>query len=405
MPPAPPTHGPLPVAGFSSAGVACGIKANGNRDLLVVTSDRPATVAGVFTLNRVQAAPLHVSRQVVTGGVCRAVVINSGNANACTGDTGLTDARSMVRLCAHQLDLPTEQVAVCSTGVIGAPLPMTQVEAGIADACGQLSADGWADSADALRTTDLVAKAHTVQGVVNGREITLTAIAKGSGMIHPNMATMLGLVATDASITADALQAALSQANGRTFNRISVDGDTSTNDCVLVLANGQDEPITCEHPDWAVFADLLEAVLSPLAQAIVADGEGATKLVTVQVEGAQTELQAEQLARQIARSSLVKTALFGNDPNWGRIVAAAGQAAGEHDIPLNSNDCSLQIAGVAILAAGKWLGSDAEAAASEAMLADAYTVCLRVGDGDAAATMWTCDLSYDYVRINAEYRT
>ena len=393
----------LPVPGFSVSGVACGIKKNGGRDMIVIAAERPATMAGCFTQNTVVAAPVTLSREIAHKGSCRAIVANAGNANACTGAQGMDDARAMAHRCADALGLPADQVAVASTGVIGQQLPMDRVIAGINAAATSLAADGWEAAADAIRTTDLVPKWHSVRAEIGGRTITVTGIGKGSGMIHPNMATMLGFVCTDAPVGPEALHSALSRAVEKSFNRITVDGDTSTNDCVLCLAGGAagGEPIAPDTLEWAQLADLLEQVCVSLAKQIVADGEGATKLVTLTVEGLETEADAVTIARQVATSSLVKTALFGCDPNWGRILAAAGQTG----IGFDPERFSLAFDDRVLVKDGTWQGAQAEAAVAELMQGETYTVTLTLGAGPGSATVWTCDLSYDYVRINADYRT
>ncbi|MBI5136771.1 MAG: bifunctional glutamate N-acetyltransferase/amino-acid acetyltransferase ArgJ [Nitrospirae bacterium] len=398
-----PEFPPLPVPGFKAAGVACHIKKTGARDLVVIASDTPATVAGVFTTNVVQAAPVTVSRQVVAGGTCRAIVANAGNANCFGGPRSMDDARAMARLTARALGCPEDQVAVASTGVIGQYLPMDKVRNGIAQAVAALKPDGWEDAAQGIRTTDLVPKWHSAHGSVGGTAVTVTGITKGSGMIHPNMATMLGFLCTDAAVDRDALQAALARATERTFNRITVDGDTSTNDCVLALANGHagNTPALQGSPEWEQFAALLEDVCGVLARAIAADGEGATKLVTVAVDGADSEADALAVARQIATSNLVKTALFAADPNWGRVLAAAGQAG----VPFDPNRVVIRFDDACLFADGGWQGADAEKRVAEVMKRGAYTIAVSIGSGPARATVWTCDLSYDYVRINAEYRS
>ncbi len=401
--PAQPSQPALPVPGFAVGAIASGIKKNGNPDLILIASEGPSTVAGVFTQNVVRAAPVFVSEAVVKEGKCSAIVANAGNANACTGKQGETDAALMAAITANVLQVLPGAVAVASTGVIGQPLPMDKVGQGIADLAPQLRPDGWEAAADAIRTTDLVPKWHSVQAEIDGQTVTMTGIGKGSGMIHPNMATMLGFIATDAKINRTALQAALARAVGRTFNRITVDGDTSTNDCVIALAGGKagNGLILENTPQWDTLTAMLEEVCGTIAQAIVADGEGATKLVTITVEGADTERDAEAIARQIATSSLVKTALFAADPNWGRILAAAGQAG----VPFDPDHVSLHFDHHCLYAGGAWQGQEAEDQVGRVMAKDAYTITMTIGTGSGLATVWTCDLSYDYVRINAEYRT
>ncbi len=398
---------PLPVAGFTAAGIACGIKKNGERDLMIIASDRPCAVAGTFTRNLVRAAPVEWTRQIVSGNHCRALVVNSGNANAYTGDKGRNDTKQMAGVCADLLDIPADQVAVASTGVISQPLPMDAISSGIPVAANALRADGWLDAADAIRTTDTVPKFHSVSAAIDGVQVTLTGIAKGSGMIHPNMATMLGFLFTDAHVDATGLQAALSPAVERSFNRITVDGDTSTNDCVLLLANGHagGEKIVPGSPAWDAFAAMVNTVCAQLARAIVADAEGATKLVTITVTGMDDEAGAVAIARQVATSNLVKTALFGADPNWGRILAAAGQAG----VPFDIEGASLMMGDVLLVKNGTYQGAYEddiqEVAAAKVMATDEYTITLTLGSGPGTASYLTCDLSYDYVRINADYRT
>jgi len=394
---------PLPVAGFTAGGLACGIKKTGAADLMVIAAERPAVLAGVFTRNVVRAAPVTWTREVAAGGTCRAVVANSGNANACTGPQGEADAAEMAALAGAALGVPATQVAVASTGVIGLGLPMPKLRQGIPRAVAALRPDGWADAADAIRTTDTVAKHRSARGQAGKAPVTVTGIAKGSGMIHPDMATMLAFLATDAPVGAADLQGALAGAVERTFNRITVDGCTSTNDCVLLLAGGAagGPALTPDGPGWAAFTALLFEVCDALAAAIVADGEGATKQVTVTVTGLATEAEAVAVAKAVAVSPLVKTALFGADPNWGRILAAAGQAGVDFD-PARA---ALHVGDQALLKDGRHLGAEAEAAAAGVMAGRVYGITLGLGDGPGAASVRTCDFSYDYVRINADYRT
>lgn len=398
---------PLPVAGFTAGGLPCGIKKTGAPDLMVIAAEGPAVLAGVFTRNVVQAAPVTWTRKVAAAGACRSIVANSGNANACTGPQGDADAAEMAALTGAALGVPAEEVAVASTGVIGQELPMPKLRQGIPRAAAELRPDGWAAAAEALRTTDTVAKHHSARGQVKSGAgdvpVTVTGIAKGSGMIHPDMATMLAFLATDAPVGATDLQSALAAAVERTFNRITVDGCTSTNDCVLLLAGGGagGPVLTPEAPGWAAFTGLVHEVCDALAAAIVADGEGATREVTFTVTGLPTEAEAVAVAKAVAASPLVKTALFGADPNWGRILAAAGQAGVDFD----PAQAALHIGDQALLKDGRHLGAEAEAAAAGVMAARAYGITLGLGDGPGAASVRTCDLSYDYVRINADYRT
>jgi glutamate N-acetyltransferase / amino-acid N-acetyltransferase len=398
------TLGPPPaVAGFSAWGLPCGIKKTAAADLMVLACERPAAFAAVFTRNVVQAAPVTWTRHVAAAGACRAIVANSGNANACTGPQGDADAAEMAALVGQALGAPATQVAVASTGVIGQFLPMPKLRQGIPRAVAALRPDGWLMAAEAIRTTDTVAKHRSARGRAGEVPVTVTGIAKGSGMIHPDMATMLAFLATDAPVAAADLQRALGPAAERTFNRITVDGCTSTNDCVLMLAGGGagGPQLTPEAPGWAAFAALVQEVCDGLAAAIVADGEGATKQVTLTVTGLKSEAEALAVAKAVATSPLVKTALFGADPNWGRILAAAGQAG----VAFDPGRAALHIGGRALLKDGRHLGPEAEAAAAGAMAARAYGITLGLGDGPGAASVRTCDFSYDYVRINADYRS
>lgn len=393
----------LPVPGFTASGLHSGIKKNGKPDLMLIASDRPASVAGAFTTNIVRAAPVEHSRSVVAAGSCQAIICNSGNANAYTGPQGAADCAEMAALTALTLGISADQVLVASTGVISQTLPMNAVRSGIPKVATELAADGWRAASEAILTTDLVAKCHSTTFQANGRTITVSGIAKGSGMIHPNMATMLAFVATDAPVASAHLQPLLADVTEQTFNRITVDGDTSTNDCVLLLANGAagGQPLVPDAPEWNAFSCAVYEVCDNLARAIVADGEGATKMVTVTVSGLASEDDALRVARQIATSSLVKTALFGSDPNWGRLIAAAGQAG----VPFDPPRASLTIGNVPLVKHGSYLGAKAEASCGQVMAGDEFTIELSLGEGDGSASVVTCDLSYDYVRINADYRS
>jgi len=391
-------------AGFMAAGAAADIKGNGSgkKDIALLASRVPCTAAGVYTTNLVKAAPVLVTQRRTGAGRLQAVVVNSGNANACTGAQGLRDAEEMARLAAEALCLSPELVGVASTGVIGVPLPMDRVAAGIAAAAAALSPDGGEDAALAIMTTDTYPKQTAVQVEIGGKVATIGAMAKGSGMIHPNMATMLCFVTTDAEVSPGALQAALRQAADRSFNMITVDGDTSTNDMVVALANGlagtpKVEPGT---PEYQVFADALEQVLIHLAREIARDGEGATKLIEVRVKGARSLEDARKAARAVCGSSLVKAAVFGADANWGRVLAALGYSGAQFD-PARVD---LWLGGLQMMAAGAPVPFDEEVAAALLQQPEVvFTAHLHAGD--AEATAWGCDLTYDYVRINGSYRT
>lgn len=431
-------------AGFRAAGVHAGIKRK-RKDVAVIVSDVAAAAAAVFTTNKVQAAPVQVTREHVAGGRLRAVVANSGNANAVTGPEGLADARRMAALVAEALGAAPQEVAVASTGVIGVRLPMDKVEAGIAKALAALgrsedaaaadaagSGDGNAGSghaggsngdatangdghgngdgpdtgslaaARAIMTTDTVPKEIAVEFMLKGRTVRLGGIAKGSGMIHPNMATMLAFLTTDAAVAPAALQQALRRSAQRTYNRITVDGDTSTNDMVVIMANGLagHDPVEADDPALAVFQEALDYVNTHLAKAIARDGEGATKLIEVRVEGAPDEAAALQAARAVAGSSLVKTAVYGNDANWGRILAAVGYSG----IDFDPATVDIWIGDVAVARRGAGVAFD-EAAASAALRRPEVLLRVALNAGDAAATVWTCDLTEGYININASYRS
>ena len=385
--------------GFLASGVACGLKPEG-RDLALIASDRPAAAAGVFTTNRVQAAPIQVNREHLTDGTAQAIVINSKNANACTGERGLADARQTAREVARELEVAPENVLVNSTGVIGVPLPMDKIRSGIPAAVSELRDDGWADASAAIMTTDTVPKMASVQIRLDGRIVTVCGIAKGAGMIAPDMATMLGFVATDAGIKPERLETCLREAADRSFNCITVDGDTSTNDTVILLANGA----ACERPlspgEIASFQTGLNAVCGSLARQIARDGEGATKLITIRVTGAESTDDARTVGLSVGNSMLVKTAVFGRDPNWGRILCAIGYAG----VPVDPVEISVSMAGIPIYGLGRGLPFDTDDAI-RALSADDVDIEIELGQGDRSATVYTCDLTYDYVRINAEYTT
>ncbi|HET7219953.1 MAG TPA: bifunctional glutamate N-acetyltransferase/amino-acid acetyltransferase ArgJ [Vicinamibacterales bacterium] len=389
-------------SGFRAAGVACGIKATGKPDLSLLVSDVPASAAGVFTTNLAKAAPVLLSHDHLqrSAGRARAVVINSGCANACTGDDGHRDATSMAEHAAAAVGCDLEAVLVASTGVIGVKLDMTKVERGIADAAGKLSPSGGSDAARAIMTTDPFPKESAVEVCAGGRRFRIGGMAKGSGMIEPLMATMLGVVTMDAKVEPALLQRALKAAADETFNAITVDGECSTNDCVFVLANGT-SGVELSERDFPVLVSSLRAACEPLAIGIVRGGEGATKLVTVRVTGAQTDADARRTARAIANSPLVKTAIHGGDPNWGRLIAVAGRAGS----PFTLEKAAVRIGPVTLFEDGVPYDDRAPEAAAYLQGTD-IEVEVDLGTGGAGQSrMWTCDLSAEYVRINAEYRT
>ncbi|MBI5379467.1 MAG: bifunctional glutamate N-acetyltransferase/amino-acid acetyltransferase ArgJ [Nitrospirae bacterium] len=392
------------VPGFRTAGIAAGIKKAARRDLALLVSDAPAHAAGVFTTNRVKAAPVLLDMERIRSGRGQAVVVNSGCANAYTGAQGLRDARAMAAEAARVLGVSEELVYVCSTGVIGMLLPMDRVLPGIGKAAGELAEEGWTQAAEAIMTTDTVPKIAGMAGEIQGRPVHLMGIAKGAGMIHPHMATMLAFLATDAALEAGALSVALKGAVDRSFNCISVDGDMSTNDTVLCFANGLagNPPLAPGRPGWDAFQTLLDAVCRDLAWKIVRDGEGATKFVEIAVLGAVTPEEAKTVAHAVARSSLVKTALFGEDPNWGRVVAAAGSCQG---VSLDPDQIDLLFGTVPVVVGGQGTGKEAEAAAAQVLKQREIRIVLDLHLGSSSATVWTCDLSEEYVRINAAYRT
>jgi glutamate N-acetyltransferase/amino-acid N-acetyltransferase len=389
-------------AGFRASGVACGIKANGKPDLSLLVSDTAASAAAVFTTNVAQAAPILVSREHLqqAGGTARAVVINSGCANACTGEDGLRDARDMTRLTAEALQCPQPEVLVASTGVIGVKLPMAKVAAGVRSATAALSPDGGGNAARGIMTTDPFSKEAAVEAAVRGGTFRVGGMAKGSGMIEPMMATMLGFVTTDAAVEPALLQRALKAAVDETFNAISVDGECSTNDCVFALANGA-SGVHLGEDDYPALVAALKQVCEPLAIDIVRGGEGATKLITIRVTGAKTNEDAKTTARAIANSPLVKTAVHGGDPNWGRLVAVAGRATRT----LVLERARIRIGPIELFANGAPYDERAPQAADYLRGKDiAIEVDLGTG-GPGEARMWSCDLTADYVRINADYRT
>jgi len=388
--------------GYRAAGVHAGIKKSAP-DLALLVSDRDAGVAGVFTRNRVQGATVRLCRERLHRGRARAVVINSGNANACTGPRGDADARRMAALAAELLAVEEESVFVCSTGTIGVPLPMPAVESGIRTAVETLAPAGGADAARAIMTTDTVAKQVAVEIEAGGGTVRIGGMAKGAGMIEPDMATMLAFLTTDAAVAPTALQESLATAVGKSFNRISVDGDQSCNDTVLMLANGASETaaLDAQHPDWPLFLDAVEHVARELAHAIVRDGEGATKFVTLTVRGAASTADARQAARAVANSLLVKTAWYGEDPNWGRIIDAVGYSGAE----LRQDAIDIAYDNLAIVRGGCAVPGYDPAPFRAILARDAFTVTVDLHAGTAADTVYTCDCSVDYVKINSEYTT
>ncbi len=394
---------PLP-GGFRASGVACGIKRDPAKlDLTLVVSDRPAAAAGVFTRNRVAAAPVRLSRTRVPSDQARAVVANSGNANACTGAAGLANARRMTDLVATGLGSPADAVLVCSTGVIGEPLPMARIELGIARALDSLSGEAGAleRAARGIMTTDTVPKLVTRDAELDGTRIRVSGIAKGAAMIGPNMGTMLSFLLTDARIAAHELQGMLARAVERSFNCISVEGHTSTNDTVLALASGAAgaEALSGEAADR--FAALLADACTELAQKIVRDAEGAKHFVTIDVVGMASEPDALRIAQTVAGSPLVKTAIYGADPNWGRFVSAAGYAG----VPFDEMELRLWLNGTLLFERGAPVPFDARAVSERLRGERDVDLRLEFSLGTASCRWWTCDLTEEYVRLNADYHT
>jgi len=388
--------------GFRAAGIHAGIKAKaGALDLALIVSDRPATAAAVFTTNRAVAAPVVVSRDHLarSGGIARAVVVNSGCANACTGDAGFKDAVEMATATAALVGCPADQVLVASTGVIGVALKMDHLLAGLPNAMAALGADNGPLAAQAIMTTDPFPKEAAARVTIGGHDITVGGMAKGSGMIEPMMATMLGFVTTDAAVAPALLQRALREVVDDTFNAITVDGECSTNDSVMILANGA-SGVTVDERHYAAFVDALRVVCLRLALGIVRGGEGATKLVTVTVTGAATAAEGRKAAKAIANSPLVKTAIHGGDPNWGRLIAVAGRAG----VEFNLSRARVTIGPIVLFNDGR-PHDEAAPEAANYLKNDDISVGVDLGVGSAASTVWTCDLSAEYVRINAEYRT
>jgi glutamate N-acetyltransferase / amino-acid N-acetyltransferase len=375
------------------------VRGIGGKDLGLLYSEFPCETAAVFTRNALQGAPLVVTREAVEGGGVRAVVANSGIANAATGWQGIEDARAMQAFAAEALGIGAAEVAVASTGVIGVRLPVEKISDGIKVAAEELGGDGFAG---AILTTDTREKEAVVRVEVGGKTVTVGGTAKGSGMIHPNMGTMLAFLTTDAAVDKECLDETLRLVTERTFNRVTVDGDTSPSDMALLMANGAagNAPLSLHSPDYPVFAGAVEDVARELAKEISRDGEGATRLVEVVVEGAAGEEEAAMLARSIVGSNLVKTAVFGEDANWGRVITAMGYSG----IAFDPEGVDLWFGPVKVFSHGEPV-PHGEAEANATLSGTEVTITARLGEGDASATAWGCDLSYEYVRINGSYRT
>jgi len=366
-----------------------------------IYSKRPASAAALFTNNTVTAAPVIVGRERIKQGLCQAVIVNSGNANCFTGKQGINDAVKTAALAAGVLEIPEALVMMSSTGVIGAPLPMDVLESGIPELVKQMSPDGLNDFSQAILTTDTTSKVSTGTGTIKEIEFTVTGIAKGSGMIRPDMATMLAFICTDLDISSSVLTTCLKKACDRSFNRITVDGDTSTNDTVLAIANGLSHAALEDSDDSLVFQKILDRVMLDLARMVVRDGEGATKLARIVVKGALSPDDAFKACEAVAHSNLVKTALYGEDPNWGRIIAAAGRSGAV----LDPEKLDLLFEDVVLVKGGSWLGKDAEKKAAEVMKKDEMEIILDLNLGRFTDSFLFCDFSEDYVKINADYRS
>ena len=400
--------------GFRAGGILCGIKASSKkRDLALIYSEKACAAAGVFTANKVKAASVLLSQEHIAGGVLRAVIANSGNANACTGEAGLAAARKMAELAADLFAIKASQVAVASTGVIGVPLPIAAIESGIEALGNSLRGDeaGHAAALEAIMTTDTRNKDGAVEIEIDGKPVRIGAMTKGSGMMHPNMATMLCFITSDAAIPAEVLDSCLRSVVGRTFNRLTIDGDTSTNDSVIIMANGEalNSPIVAGSPACKIFEQALEKLCVKLTRAMARDGEGATKLVTVTVSGARDEKTAETLAKAIASSSLVKAACFGADANWGRILCAMGYSGaefepGEVDVSFVSGVANGGGEEVTVCRGGASVPFS-EVDAKRILQQEEIEIRVKAGKGSGVVTAWGCDLTYDYVKINGDYRS
>ena len=392
--------------GFTASGVHCGIRKNRTKkDLALIYSQVPATAAAVYTTNLVKGAPLIVTKKHLSNGVAQAVICNSGNANTCNAN-GIEIAEKMSLAIANELKINKDDIVVASTGVIGQPLNLSAIESGIPSLVKNLSANGSLDAAEGIMTTDVAVKEVAVEFTVGGKTCRIGGIAKGSGMIHPNMATMLVFITTDVKISAEMLSKALKSDIQNTFNMISIDGDTSTNDMVTVLANGMADnaEINCENEDFAIFMKALNTVNVTLCRAIAGDGEGATKLLECAVSGAKELAVAKAVAKSVICSSLTKAAMFGADANWGRVLCAIGYSGA--DVDVNKIDVAFKSVKGVIDVCKNGSGVDfSEEKAKEILLENEITIAVNLNDGDYSSTAWGCDLTYDYVKINGDYRT
>jgi glutamate N-acetyltransferase / amino-acid N-acetyltransferase len=393
----------ISVPGYKAWGIHCGIKKTDKKDLAIIYSDREASAVGVFTKNRVKAACVLLDAAKAKTGKGQAIIANSGCANACTGKRGFLDARETAEIAARELGIKSESVYVASTGVIGEFLPIPKIATGIGTAVGLLSATGWEQAAEAIMTTDIYPKLSVVQEEIGGKTVTVAGIAKGSGMIHPNMATMLCFIVTDANISAPMLKKSLLLSTEKSFNMITVDGDTSTNDMVLCLANGAagNKKPAVGSKDGKKFQSCLDAVARSLAKQVVRDGEGATKFVEIEVRNARNPAEAKRAATAVAKSNLVKTALFGEDANWGRIMAALGSSGVEMD----EHRTDIFIGKTKLVEKGLGQGKHADREAALALKQREVQIAIDLHKGKSSSMVWTCDLSCEYVKINAAYRS
>lgn len=397
-----PDGGILTPKGFQCGGVHAGLR-YAKHDLGMIISEKPASCAAVYTTSHFQAAPLVVTQESIAKEmVLQAIVVNSACANACTGDQGYQDALKMRSLAAEKIGVPEHHVAVASTGVIGEFMQMEKIESGIGKLDIGKTADDAKDFQTAILTTDTVMKSCCYSAEIDGITVSVGGAAKGSGMIHPNMATMLGFLTTDANISSEYLSAVLKEVTNTTFNQITVDGDTSTNDMVLVMANGTagNQPMNPDHPDWPVFVDLIKESCASLAKQIAKDGEGATKLIEISVAGAMSDEEARMIGKQIAGSNLVKTAVYGADANWGRIIGAIGQSQAS----INPKTVDISLGEITMLENSTPVAFD-EDQAREYLMKDKVEIFVDLHLGEGKGMAWGCDLSYDYVKINASYRT
>lgn len=393
--------------GFLAAGMHCGVKeGSSKKDLALIYSEVPANGAGMYTLNKVKGAPIQISKNHLHNGKAQAIIVNSGNANTCNGENGLRDAETMTEVQAKALNIDTQDVVVASTGVIGVPLNIDAITNGIPELTKSLSKDGSKAAAESIMTTDTFMKEYSIQFEIGGKTISLGAIAKGSGMIEPNMGTMLSFITTDLAISSELLKEALKETVRVSYNRVTVDGDTSTNDTVFLLANGlaKNEEITKKNEDYNTFVEALKEVCIKISKMLAKDGEGATKLVECTVNGAYNEEDGEVLAKSVIKSSLVKTAIFGSDANWGRILCALGYSGANFDPDKVDVYFESEAGSIQVCKAGASLAFS-EDLAKEILLKDEVKIKVDLFLGDASVTVWGCDLTYDYVKINGDYRS